>query len=157
MTAQFCVVERIGARTPGGAFTSGGRLDEAAPRSRKSAQRSFAGAPRRSGGARSVRGDVCFYVGSQGRQHFNFPQRIWPYPSVPMAVTPVMSIKLETLAINLLTPLTRQCDCRAAVGVTEKPKHWGSNHARPERIHSPIEGLLPPYRGHDPMEWSSTA
>ena len=120
MTHQFCVVERIGVRTPGGALTSGARLDEATPRSRKSAQRSLAGAPRRSGGARSARGDVCFYVDSQGYQHFSFPQRVWLYPSVPMAVTPGMSMELETLAINLLTPLTRQRDYRAAVGVTSK-------------------------------------
>jgi hypothetical protein len=37
-----------------------------------------------------------------------------------MAVTSVMSIELETLAINLLTPMTRQRDFRAAVGVTSK-------------------------------------
>jgi hypothetical protein len=59
-------------------------------------------------------------VDSQGRQHFNFPQRVWLYPSVPMAVTPMMSIELETLALNLLTPLTRERDYRAAVGVTSK-------------------------------------
>ena len=57
---------------------------------------------------------------SQGCQHFSFPQRVWLYPSVPMAVTPGMSIELETLAINLLTPLTRQRDYRAAVGLTSK-------------------------------------
>jgi hypothetical protein len=37
-----------------------------------------------------------------------------------MAVTPGMSIELETLAMNLLTPLTRRRDYRAAVGVTSK-------------------------------------
>ena len=101
-------------------MTAGAWLDEAAPRSRKSAQRSFARAPRRSGGARSVRGDVCFYVDSQGRQHFNFPQPVWLYASVPMAVTPGMSIELETLAINLLTWLTQERDYRAAMGITCK-------------------------------------
>ena len=55
---------------------------------------------------------------SQGRLRVNFPQRNRLYPSVPMAVTPVMSIDFETLAINVLTPITCQRDHRAAMGVT---------------------------------------
>ncbi len=120
MTRLYCVVEQNGTRTPGVVLTPNGRIDETAPRSRERARRSLAGAPRRSTRARIAGGDVCFYVDSQGRQHFNFPQRVWLYPSVPMAVTPIMSIELETLAINLLTPLTRERDYPAAVGVTSK-------------------------------------
>src|SRR5664280_1986936 len=93
MTHQGCAVERIGARTPGSAW-----IDEAAPRSGKRAHRALRGTPRRSARALNARGDVWFYVDSQGCQHFSFPQRVWLYPSVPMAVTPGMSIELETLA-----------------------------------------------------------
>ncbi|HEY6451466.1 MAG TPA: hypothetical protein VIX87_02585 [Steroidobacteraceae bacterium] len=57
---------------------------------------------------------------ARGRQHFNFRQRIWLHPSVDMAVTPVMTVALETLAINLLTRLTRKRDCFAAVGLTSR-------------------------------------
>lgn len=120
MTHHSLVVERIGPRAPVVALTPNGSLDEAAPRSGKRARRALRGAPRRSARALSARGDVWFYVDSQGYQHFSFPQRVWLYPSVPMAVTPGMSMELETLAINLLTPLTRQRDYRAAVGVTSK-------------------------------------
>jgi hypothetical protein len=120
MTHHSLVVERIGTRAPVVALTPNGSLDEAAPRSGKRARRALRGAPRRSAGALNARGDVWFYVDSQGYQHFSFPQRVWLYPSVPMAVTPGMSMELETLAINLLTPLTRQRDYRAAVGVTSK-------------------------------------
>ncbi len=38
-----------------------------------------------------------------GRQHFNFRQRLWLQPRVAMAVTPVITIALETLAANLLS------------------------------------------------------
>ena len=120
MTHHSFVVERIGPRAPVVALTPNGSLDEAAPRSGKRARRALRGTPRRSAGALNARGDVWFYVDSQGYQHFSFPQRVWLYPSVPMAVTPGMSMELETLAINLLTPLTRQRDYRAAVGVTSK-------------------------------------
>lgn len=63
-------------------------------------------------------GDFWYYVDTHGRQHFNFPQRVWLRASVDMAVTPVMTLALETLAINLLTHLTRERDYRAAVGFT---------------------------------------
>jgi hypothetical protein len=120
MAHHSLTAERIGSRTPAAALTSSAWMDEAAPRSGKRAYRAFRGAPRRSITARNNHSDICFYVDSSGRQHFNFPQRVWLYPAVPMAVTPVMSIELETLAINLLTPLTRQRNYRAAVGVTSK-------------------------------------
>jgi hypothetical protein len=120
MTHHSFVVERIGPRAPVVALTPNGSLDEEAPRSRKSARRPLPGAPRRSARPLNARGDVWFYVDPQGCQHFSFPQRVWLHPSVPMAVTPGMSIELETLAINLLTPLTRRRDYPAAVGVTSK-------------------------------------
>jgi hypothetical protein len=120
MTQLSSAVERIEARAPGVVLTSSARVDEVGPRSEDRSHRLAPRAPRRSARRRDARGDVCFYVDSQGRQHFNFPQRVWLYPSVPMAVTPGMSIELETLAINLLTPLTRRRDYRAAVGVTSK-------------------------------------
>jgi hypothetical protein len=37
-----------------------------------------------------------------GTQHFNFEQRVWIERSVAMAFTPVRTMALETLAINLL-------------------------------------------------------
>jgi hypothetical protein len=120
MTHHSSTAERIGSRIPAAALTSNAWMDEAAPRSGKRAYRASRGAPRRSSTARDKRGNICFCVDSSGRQHFNFPQRVWLYPSVPMAVTPVMSIELETLAINLLTPLTRERDYPAAVGVTSR-------------------------------------
>ena len=120
MTHHSFLVERIGIRTPGDRSTCSVRMDETGPRSQKSARSSLSGAPRASVSPRNAPGDVCFCVDPQGRQHFNFPQRVWLYPSVPIAVTPGMSIELETLAINLLTPLTRERDYRAAMGVTSK-------------------------------------
>jgi hypothetical protein len=119
MTHHSFLVERIGARPPGDRLTCSVRMDEA-PRSRKSARSSLSGAPRVSVGPRNAPGDVCFYVGPQGRQHFNFRQRLWLYLPVPIAVTPGMTIELETLAVNLLTRLTQERDYRAAMGVTCK-------------------------------------
>ena len=120
MTHHSLTAERIGSRTPGTALTSSAWMDEAAPRSGKRAYRASRGGSGRSSTARNKRSDICFYVDSRGRQHFNFPQRVWLYPCVPMAVTPVMSIDLESPAINLPTPLKRQRDYRAAVGITFK-------------------------------------
>ena len=120
MTHHSFLVERIGIRTPGDRSKCSVRMDETGPRSQKSARSSLSGAPRVSVSPRNAPGDVCFYVDPQGRQHFNFPQRVWVYPSAPIAVTPGMSIEFKTLAINLLTPLTRERDYRAAMGVTSK-------------------------------------
>ena len=61
-----------------------------------------------------------YFVDSTGRQHFNFVQQIWLLPQVEMAVTPVMTVALETLAVNLLTLVSRRRDQPAAVGVTSK-------------------------------------
>ena len=120
MTYCSCAVERIGTGHTRGASASQARLNKVAPRAGKRVHRSGLQGHAVSIGADDARTQVCFYVDSRGRQHFNFPQRVWLYPSVPMAVTPVMSIELQTLAINLLTPLTRRRDYCAAVGVTSK-------------------------------------
>jgi len=69
---------------------------------------------------RRPRGDFRYFVDRNGCQHFNFPQRIWLDPTIAMAVTPVQTIALETLAINLLTFMTRERDYRAGVGVTSQ-------------------------------------
>jgi hypothetical protein len=61
-----------------------------------------------------------YFIDRQGRQHFNFRQRIWLDPSVQMACTGVYSLALKTLAVNLLTMATRKRDYRAAVGLTSR-------------------------------------
>jgi len=120
MNHHCLLVERIGPRAPADALTCGVRIDKAAQQSRSRVRRLLPGTLPRSVMARPARGDVCFYLDSHGRQHFNFPQRVWLYSLVPMAVTPGMSIELETLAINLLTWLTQERDYRAAMGITCK-------------------------------------
>ncbi|MGA8708638.1 MAG: hypothetical protein WB646_16820 [Steroidobacteraceae bacterium] len=62
----------------------------------------------------------CYYVDRQGVQHFNFIQQIWLQPQVEMAVTAVMTLALETLAVNLLTQVTRERDFLAPVGITSR-------------------------------------
>ena len=61
-----------------------------------------------------------YFVDSSGRQHFNFVQRVWLQPQLEMAVTPVPTVALETLAVNLLTEVTRERDYVAVVGVTSR-------------------------------------
>ena len=58
----------------------------------------------------TAHGDFRYYVDFRGRQHFNFEQKIWLKPSVQMAVTPVVTLALQTLAINLLARTVRECD-----------------------------------------------
>ena len=118
MTDHSSTAERIGSRAPSAALTSSAWMDAAALRPRKRVNRSSRGAPREPCEARNAQRDICFYGDALGRQHFNFPQRVWLYPCVPMAVTPLMSIELETPTINLLTFLSRQCDYRAAAGIS---------------------------------------
>jgi hypothetical protein len=60
--------------------------------------------------------DIRFYIDRAGRQHFNFEQRAWLDPLVPMACTRVHSTALATLAVNLLTLVLRERDYHAAVG-----------------------------------------
>src|ERR1700722_1450885 len=64
--------------------------------------------------------DFRYFIDRQGRQHFNFKQRVWLDASVQMACTRGYSLALETLALNLLTMVTRTRDYRAAVGVTSR-------------------------------------
>lgn len=52
----------------------------------------------------------CFYVDRIGRQHFNFTQQVWLQPGVNMAVTGIITVALETLAVNLLTLVIRERD-----------------------------------------------
>lgn len=47
-------------------------------------------------------------VDSRGRQHFNFQQRIWLHPGIPMAYTKVPSTAMTTLAANLLALALRE-------------------------------------------------
>jgi hypothetical protein len=47
--------------------------------------------------------ELRFRLDPLGRQHFNFPQRIWLRPAVPMACTRTRSTALLTLAANLLS------------------------------------------------------
>jgi hypothetical protein len=62
----------------------------------------------------------CYYVDGRGAQHFNFIQQIWLHPQVEMAVTAIMTVALETLAVNLLTQVTRERDFLAPVGITSR-------------------------------------
>jgi hypothetical protein len=66
------------------------------------------------------RGDFRYYLDSRGCQHFNFEQRIWLKPSVQMAVTPVMTMALETLALNLLTHIFDGCGDTGRLHVASK-------------------------------------
>lgn len=70
--------------------------------------------------ARSANRNFRYYVDSRGFQNFNFQQRIWRKPSVQMAVTPVMTTALETLALNLLTYIARESGYSTRLGITSK-------------------------------------
>jgi hypothetical protein len=69
--------------------------------------------------ADSTSGDFRYFVDNLGFQHFNFRQRIWQKPLVQMAVTPVMTTALETLALNLLAYTTCEGG-NSLVGVTSR-------------------------------------
>ncbi len=69
---------------------------------------------------RPPRDEFRYFLDHQGRQHFNFTQRVWLDASVQMACTRVYSTALATLAVNLLTYATRARDCQAAVGFTSR-------------------------------------
>lgn len=51
---------------------------------------------------RAPQDEFRYCMDRHGTQHFNFEQRVWIERSVGMAVTPVRTTALETLAINLL-------------------------------------------------------
>jgi hypothetical protein len=120
MAQPDTVVERLGSRTRGSVLTATARIDEVASRPRQADRCASLSSRRRSARAPNARGDFWYYVDHEGRQRFNFRQRIWLSPSVKMAVTPVMTLALETLAINLLARMTRERDYPAAVGVTSR-------------------------------------
>ena len=89
-------------------------------RSGRVACRTEPASARRAEGSHPVDEKFRYFVDSSGRQHFNFVQRIWLQPQVEMAVTPVPTVALETLAVNLLTEVTRERDYVALVGVTSR-------------------------------------
>jgi len=101
-------------------MTPSAATHRSARQTRRSAQVLSAATMRQAADLRRPRGDFRYFVDRNGCQHFNFPQRIWLDPTIAMAVTPVQTIALETLAINLLTFMTRERDYRAAVGVTSQ-------------------------------------
>jgi hypothetical protein len=90
------------------------------PRARRVACRAGVNSAWRSERAAAVDRKFRYFVDATGRQHFNFVQQIWLRPQVEMAVTPVMTVALETLAVNLLSEVTRRRDCAAAVGLTSR-------------------------------------
>ena len=61
-----------------------------------------------------------YFMDRRGRQHFNFRQHVWLDPAIQMAHTPIQTVALDTLAINLLTFVIHGCDCQAAVGFTSR-------------------------------------
>lgn len=82
------------------------KIDKPLRRSRASARRTRDLPSRRAAGARTAGNHFCYYMDAEGRQHFNFIQRLWIRSQVDMAVTPVMTVALQTLAINLLAHVT---------------------------------------------------
>jgi hypothetical protein len=61
-----------------------------------------------------------YFVDRQGRQHFNFRQRVWLDVSVQMAYTRVYSVALKTLAVNLLMLVTPKRHYQAAARLTSR-------------------------------------
>jgi hypothetical protein len=84
---------------------------DAPARSRKGSHRS---ARREEQQTRLRDHEFRYFLDRQGRQHFNFRQRIWLDASVQMAYTRVYSVALKTLAVNLLMRVTPKRDCHAA-------------------------------------------
>jgi hypothetical protein len=127
MTHHSCVVERIGTREPGYAWTCDAEVGETAPQSRWSARRADPGLSRRSTKTRGACENIRFYARYKGCQRVNCPRRVWSTPLVPTAVTPGMSIDLATLAICLLTSFTYQRGPRAVMGVAlRRVRRFGS-------------------------------
>jgi hypothetical protein len=61
-----------------------------------------------------------YFIDRQGRQHFNFRQRVWLDASVQMAYTRVYSVALKTLAVNLLMMVMAKRDYHAATRLTPR-------------------------------------
>jgi hypothetical protein len=68
----------------------------------------------------SIITDFRFFLDRNGIQHFNFTQRVWLNASIQMGFTPVPTTALETLALNILTMVTRERDVRTAIGTTSR-------------------------------------
>ena len=96
------------------------KVERKARRSRRVACRSESAAVQRVERQPPVDLKFRYFVDSNGRQHFNFVQHVWLQPRVEMAVTPVLTVALETLAVNLLTEVTKERDYVAAVGITSR-------------------------------------
>ena len=96
------------------------KVERKPPRSGRVACRSDSASARRAEREPPVDLKFRYFVDSNGRQHFNFVQHVWLQPQIEMAVTPVPTVALETLAVNLLTEVTRERDYVAAVGVTSR-------------------------------------
>jgi hypothetical protein len=96
------------------------KIERKPKRSGRVACRSESAAARRAERQPPVDLKFRYFVDSNGRQHFNFVQHVWLQPQVEMAVTPVLTVALETLAVNLLTEVTRERDYVAVVGVTSR-------------------------------------
>ena len=108
-----------GAR-PGTVLAPTVRVEETPARSRRVSCRAGSQSVWRADRPRAALSRYCYYVDASGRQHFNFTQQIWLRVQVEMAMTPVMTVALETLAVNLLTQVARERDHLAVVGVTSK-------------------------------------
>jgi hypothetical protein len=120
MTHAEHAAERGSAREPGSVIAPTVRIGQVkSPRPRKHPCGSRPVRPQ-SPRAVSARGDFRYYVDSRGCQHFNFEQKIWRNPAVRMAVTPVMTIALEALAVNLLAHVTGERGDRPHVGATSR-------------------------------------
>lgn len=109
MTPAIHTDERAGASQPGSVIAPvvrTGKLQSSRVRQRPRARQRI-----RPKSPRTPRhpGDFRYYVDARGHQHFNFEQRVWLDRSVQMAVTPVMTIALETLALNLLAHSAGEC------------------------------------------------
>jgi hypothetical protein len=61
-----------------------------------------------------------YFIDRQGRQHFNFRQRVWLDASVQMAYTRVYSVALKTLAVNLLMMVMAKRNYHAAARLTPR-------------------------------------
>ena len=107
MTRADNAVGRGSARRSDSVLTPNVQIDEAGSRCPQTASPSTR--------TLTAHGDFRYYVDFRGRQHFNFEQKIWLKPSVQMAVTPVVTLALQTLAINLLARTVRECDDKTIV------------------------------------------
>jgi hypothetical protein len=96
------------------------KVERSLRRSARVACRVEAATARRAERSAPVDEKFRYFVDSSGRQHFNFVQRVWLQPQVEMAVTPVPTVALETLAVNLLTEVMRERDYVAVVGITSR-------------------------------------